>query len=37
MKQQELQIQMEVMLDVLDSCGYSSGSVKNTLLQYLDL
>lgn len=28
MKQQELQIQMEVMLDVLDSCGYSSGSVK---------
>lgn len=28
MKQQELQIQMEVMLDVLDSCGYSSESVK---------
>ena len=28
MKQKELQIQMEVMLDVLDSCGYSSESVK---------
>ena len=28
MNQKELQIQMEVMLDVLDSCGYSSESVK---------
>ncbi|MEE0335654.1 MAG: tyrosine-type recombinase/integrase [Catenibacterium mitsuokai] len=28
MKQKELQIQMEEMLDVLDSCGYSSESVK---------
>lgn len=37
MKQKGLQIQMEEMLDVLDSCGYSSESVKNTLLQYLDL
>lgn len=28
MKQKGLQIQMEEMLDVLDSCGYSSESVK---------
>lgn len=28
MKQKELQIQMEEILDVLDSCGYSSESVK---------
>lgn len=28
MKQKELQIQMEEMLDVLDSCGYSSETVR---------